>query len=136
MSFIHIMTTESHHPFCDCYHNLPHDLWPQIQSFVCPLTLRALNKTYYKRNQNKAREKYAKQFLNFDYLDAMLIKITYTTLCDYFSSSYQCKGFTKKKIRCQRRCKDKYCHLHAKKNTLIDYHKTSMFAYLTHDVYN
>jgi hypothetical protein len=120
--------------FYTTFSSIPHDIWFIITSYTCPLTLRALNKSYYKRNHKKARHTYPNHFLNFDYLDSMLMKVTYDTLCDYFSNSYQCKGFTKKNIRCQKRCKDKYCHLHAKKNTLITYYQSHMYTYLTTNV--
>lgn len=132
----HIYTmTHDENAFHNCYHNLPDDMWSQIKPFACPLTLRSLNKTYYKRNHQKARKKYLKKFLNFDYLNAMRIKINYKTLC-YFNTGYQCRGITKKNMRCKNRSKDNYCHLHAKKNTLIDYRKTKMYTFLMHDVYD
>jgi hypothetical protein len=123
--------------FHNCYHTLPDEMWSQIKAFVCPLTLRSLNKTYYKRNHQNARKKYPKKFLSFDYLNAMRININYKTLC-YFSGGYnKCSGFTKKNTRCKNRSKDKkYCYLHAKKNTLVDYRKTQMYAFLTHDLYD
>ena len=118
--------------------DIPYDIWFHIQQFTCPITLRSLNRKYCKKNKKKAREKYPSHFLNFDYLNAIHIKISYETLCLYFSKSYQCAGYTKKKQRCNNRCKNgKYCHLHGKtvpKHSRLIYYNSSIYRFLTHDV--
>ena len=116
--------------------DIPYDIWLHIQQFTCPITLRSLNRKYCKKNKKKARDKYPLHFLNFDYLNAMHIKISYETLCLYFSKSYQCAGYTKKKARCNNRCKGKYCHLHEKvpKHSILIYYNSSIHKYLTQDI--
>ncbi|MAP67446.1 MAG: hypothetical protein CMF80_07100 [Candidatus Marinimicrobia bacterium] len=128
------------------------ELLNEVNDYIEPtLELRCVSRKYYKLYTPEIREKYPLHFHAIDYLNALRICPTYNALSIYFPYNYwlsydpqkdemiyhtnklQCKGYTKKGLRCKRYSCDAFCYNH--RNTLKTYQNSKMFHYLTDGIF-
>lgn len=117
------------------------ELLNEINEYMEPtLELRCVNRKYYKLYTPEIRINYSLCFKCIDYLNALQIRPTYKALSIYFPDSYwvkttekhQCRGYTKKGLRCKRYTCDTFCYSH--RNTFDTYKNSKMYLYLTNGI--
>ena len=103
------------------YNHLSDDLLNIIFQYIKPsLNMLVLNRSSNKKYLKLLRHslKYYKKIRQIYYLKAMRIKPTYDTLCYYNSYNKinttltSCEGYTSKGLRCNRKCKNRFCFQH------------------------
>ena len=116
------------------YNHLSDDILKIIFDYVEPsLNMLIVNRKSNKKNLPLLRYTfdYYEQIRQIEYLKYMRIKPAYYTLCYYFPYKEinppltLCEGYTSKGLRCNCKCKNRFCYHH--EDTIKLYRKTNFY---------